>query len=232
VTSLASVLFALTSLIAPLLQVSGENQASLQAVSDLLERHYETLARERTTSHEDSAHKVNLRDLLCDMQKWFLHLTGVGFDRQGGTPRMRGFKEILVPVERTSVVDHEDGYTPAARHLPIDNVELKRVLPRWLRALKSIFPCARIIFNIRRDVMAQANSGFHRKQGSRAEELTDLNAAIEYIHTERGDDKSFLLATEDLSTASLTRLAHWLVRVCTILIICSACPPLTTFAYT
>lgn len=209
-----------------MLQVSGENQASLQAVSDLLERHYEALARERTTMYEDTAHKVNLRDLLCDMQKWFLHLTGDEFDRRGGSPTSRGFKEIIVPVERMSVVDHEDGYTPPARHLPIDTVEHNRILPRWLRALDSIFPCARIIFNIRRDVIAQANSGFHRKQGSTPRELAELNAAIQYMHTERGDEKSYLLATEDLSAASLTRLAHWMVRLVPIMY--SACPPLTT----
>ena len=200
--------------------------------ADLLERHYEVLARQRavddvamlvretvgdnTTAGDRGEGKapINIHSLLCTLQNYFITLTGAdlraGPGAKGPQRATFGFKEIVVPPGRLSVVDHEDGFTPPARHLPVSSAG--QLAPRWLRALDSIFPCARIVYNTRKDVDAQAMSGFHRKQGSSPEELKHLNNAIHELHAKRGNERSLLIAAEDLSTQSLTELAHWMVR--------------------
>ena len=60
------------------------------------------------------------------------------------------------------------------------------------------------------DVAAQASSAFHRVQGSTPAQIASLNGAIARLHGSRGRAYSFQIAQEEISEASLTRLAHWL----------------------
>eukprot|EP00961_Rhodomonas_salina_P131312 1767251-Rhodomonas_salina.2 len=79
--------------------------------------------------------------------------------------------------------------------------------------LKDVFPCARIVFNIRHDVEEQSKSGFHAKHNNKRKKTSELskrNKEILSLHAEMGPQQSYLLALEDFNTQNFNKLAEWL----------------------
>lgn len=200
----------------PGVHVGGENQASLEAAAELLGRFTETQIREQVTlDFAGNTGAGNTHALLCSLQQWFRELAGGAAPQLAdGLPepiRALGFKELLSPRSRSTTYDHADR-APPSRHLPVDLDAA--AAPRWLHALNTIFPCARIVFNTRSNTVEQAQSAFHKEQGTQPAELSALNELVGRLHAQRGDARSFHLAKEDISADSLTRLAGWLGFYC------------------
>ena len=75
-----SIMEALNAL--PNVKISGENQASLEAAAELLGRHLEHIDREMVVQDASTnaamAHgNINKQVLLCNLQRWFIELSGV-----------------------------------------------------------------------------------------------------------------------------------------------------------
>lgn len=191
--------------------------------------------RKAAMEHE----QVSENALFCHLQDWFRSLIGSSAtDQHGmdGTTRIPsaapespmalatlGFKELMA-VPAHSIDDDHKGHLPPARHLPVEvhnGTEMSAVdgaaetLPRWLTFLRTLFPCGRIIFTTRRDTKAQAAAAFHRKQGSTARELEELNRVIIHRFLPSLGDRAKHIAMEDISPETITHLAQWLGFNCT-----------------
>ena len=83
-----SIMEALNAL--PNVKISGENQASLEAATELLSRHLEHIDREMVVQNASTnaamAHgNVDKKALLCNLQRWFVELSGTKSEAHGRT---------------------------------------------------------------------------------------------------------------------------------------------------
>ena len=210
-----SIVEALNSL--PGVSLSDENQASLDVSATLLERYSERLKRMTITPNATGMVESSLpHELLCSLQGWYRSLIGLEMGRRSASeasarPVTLGLKELITLRSRSTFPDHDDRLPPA-RHLPVDADKPEE--PLWLQLLDEVFPCARIIFNARRNTTAQARSAFHGKQGTTPHELDVLNRQIERYHAARGGHRSFRLDLEEFSPLRFDQLAQWLGLGC------------------
>lgn len=109
------------------------------------------------------------------------------------------------------MVIQEGQGTPTSPHLLVSSEGASE--PRWLTTLDEIFPCARIIFSMRRDTSAQAQSAFLRETGVGSEKLIALNAAAHRFQAAR-PDRSTLVTLEDFTPDRFSELARWVGFEC------------------
>ena len=192
----------------PRVSLAGENQGSLEVSSILLERYTEARVR---NSNTNAASVGNWNELICAIQQWYRGLAGIEAREAPGRQITLGFKELLSLRPQSTFFDHEN-QLPPARHLPCDADDPEE--PQWMKLLDTAFPCARIIFNVRSNTTAQAQSAFHKKQGTSPQDLDALNAIVDRLHAARGGSRSFHLALEDFSVAKFNQLAQWLELEC------------------
>ena len=95
--------------------------------------------------------------------------------------------------------------------------------------LDTLFPCSRIVVNLRRDRRAQARalvSSFFDAEDSLAESTPPLTLVerdvervsqflLEWHQNKSSTGRSFLMYTEDMTAERFTQLAQWLGRPCT-----------------
>ena len=203
----------------PGVYISGENQASLEAAVELRQRRRETVRRGAAVRDHAAQHRDQVDDsaLLCTLQQWFVHLAGVPIHMSHSRTPILGFKELITLEPLSVVQDHENTLVPPVRHLSVASSPGgmgKDVEPRWLSLLEEVFPCARIVFNTRSNTTQQAQSAFHRKQGTKPWQLDSLNDIVHQFHARRGGYRSFHLELEEFSEARFTQLAHWLGVAC------------------
>jgi len=81
-----------------------------------------------------------------------------------------------------------------------------------LTFLTQLFPCARFVVNIRRNLKAQSHSAFWNQPGKRDEVLKVLKSESQTLRGWQAKDRSrrFLLELEDFSTHTFNSLLHWL----------------------
>ena len=212
-----SIVEALNSL--PGVSLANELQASLDASATLLERYFETLQRISVTPNATGTameSSVVPHELLCSLQGWYRSLIGVATGQKsvmGPSARQAtlGLKELVTLRSHSTFFDHENRLPPA-RHLPVDADAPEE--PLWLQLLDEVFPCARIVLNVRRNTTAQARSAFHRQQGTAPHELDVLNAQVGRWHAARGGRRSFRLDLEEFSPLRFHELAKWLGHEC------------------
>jgi hypothetical protein len=84
-------------------------------------------------------------------------------------------------------------------HVPLDQLDFVQLL----------FPCSRFVFSYRRDLVAQGNSGFHKKQQTSLVKLSEERVKMLKAHESLGDFQTFLMPLEDLDAERLTALVDW-----------------------
>ena len=192
-----SLLEAINSL--PGVKLSGENEAALMPALELYKR-AKTFKNKKGAANEHGS--VSLTSVLCSLQQTFLALDPATDATNAAVAR--GFKELMVPERYAGgKPSHLNGYDT-----------------EWLRFLDTLFPCAKIIFNIRANVTEQGGSwsrssfmsSFYIKQRQAVftAELEQLNKHVLHHHSARGGNKSYLIRLEDFSTGHFTKMAHWL----------------------
>ena len=143
----------------------------------------------------------------------------------GGRGQIFGFKE-LIELRSFEV----DGPFPGE----FPHLEVSGRKQEWVQFLDKLFPCSRIVLNLRRDTAAQARailSSFGSSQknfahdpfGDATPPLTlierDVEEASRFIlelHQNRSaTGRSFLVYTEDMTAERFSQLARWLDRPCT-----------------
>ena len=155
-------------------------------------------------------------DALCTQQSLMASLaSGGNLSGQGSAPHILGFKELV------ALPSMDDG---VHEHLSSTDME-------WLDYLNVLFPCSRIVFNVRRDHAAQAEAMFHLFRAAKGNRTVSKHARVSELEKELGElygrvlqwhsrfreeGRSFLMHTEnDFSPEGFTRLAHWLELPCT-----------------
>ena len=195
-----SILEALNSL--PGVHLRGENHASLWAAYELFRR----ATAEGPNAYGAPAYEhgpISEQQLLCTLQDFFEAFDPP--DAGGSAPRVLGFKELVMPgslanVTGTEQLDSDE--EPRMEHL-VDEAD------DWLGFLQRLFPCARVIFNYRRDTTGQANSTFFHLHNVTSATMDRMNERmLERFST--GGLRSFLMPLEDFTPEGATRMAHWL----------------------
>jgi hypothetical protein len=72
----------------------------------------------------------------------------------------------------------------------------------------NIFPCAKVIVNVRKDLEAQRKSAFYKKLG-RANDLRQRTNALLALHEKLGPKRSFLIELEAFSVDIFNQLLDW-----------------------
>mmetsp|Transcript_3826 Transcript_3826/g.6484 ORF Transcript_3826/g.6484 Transcript_3826/m.6484 type:complete len:259 (-) Transcript_3826:217-993(-) len=85
-------------------------------------------------------------------------------------------------------------------HVPMDQLHFIRLL----------FPCSRFVFNYRQDLVAQSNSGFHKKENTSLFQLSSEREKMLQAHRELGDFQTFLQPLEEFDTEHLNTMVDWL----------------------
>lgn len=86
---------------------------------------------------------------------------------------------------------------------------------RWsgtaeLDFLMSLFPCAKVLVNIRRDVVAQSSSGMFRKKKNRSSaSFANMNELLE-TWQKRHQTRTKLLTTKELTCSHMNDVYEWL----------------------
>ena len=143
----------------------------------------------------------------------------------GGRGQIFGFKELI---ELRSF--EADGPFPGE----YPHLEVSGQKREWVRFLDELFPCSRLVLNLRRDTAAQARailSSFGSSQknfahdpfGDATPPLTlierDIEEASRFIlelhKNKSATGRSFLVYTEDMTAGRFSQLAQWLDRPCT-----------------
>lgn len=184
-----SLLEALNSL--PGVYLSGENRAALLPA---MEMYIKAKAFANTHGAANEHNKLSLNSVLCSLQETFLALD------PSDTADVRGFKELVVPTSIAApVIEDKDHHA----HFAADRTD-------WLEFLETLFPCAKIVFNLRADVASQSDSAFYGELKVPADELSHVNKQVMQMHEARGGNRTFLMRLEDFSAAHFTKMAAWL----------------------
>ena len=157
---------------------------------------------------------------LCAQQQFMATLSGAS------PGQIMGFKELiqLPSVGKDAKQDEHFSFTDPVRPRPRHVRYLPRPTPAflaqgWLEFLDVLFPCARIVFSLRRDLAAHARSistAFNVDEEPLQEELAIESAKLLEWHSRRSSTgkRSFLMYQEDLTKESFNELAHWLGIKC------------------
>lgn len=201
----------------PGVSLGGENFAMLNVAKDMVGRTDElTDIQEKNMA---SAYEVKSTDLshqtLCSMQQVFAKLANGSLADESGH-QILGFKELVSIPSLSKWTSHSGKPVP---HFSAWNSD-------WLDFIDRLFPCSRIVFNMRRDSAAQgrAIAGTFRRARDLPlhtieKELAAANDNLKKWHVERGNgtvgkSRSFMMYTEDLGPERFTQLAQWLGLNC------------------
>ena len=140
----------------------------------------------------DSAHRrqlanepVDLEGVMCELQRWFVTELGVGA-APSSQPTF-GFKLMIDP-----------------------KAEFWRS-KKLFTFLQAVFPCAQYLFNLRKDVQAQAYAQLYQDVNVQPEELQAVNDDAVARTESLGNSRSRLLYLDDFSNlTSYNSVAHWL----------------------
>ena len=201
-----SVLEALNSL--PGVNLRGENHASLWAAFELFRR----ATAEGPNAAGGPAYEhgpLSEEQLLCTLQDFF-----VAFDPPSAlaphASTVLGFKELIMPASMANM----SGMMRSSSQSEMLVEHLVDSPDDWLRFAQRLFPCARVVFNYRRDTIRQANSTFFGNHHVTHDVLDRLNARFHEWHErfERADGsfRSYLMPLEDFTPEGATELAHFL----------------------
>ena len=201
----------------PGVSLGGENFAMLNVAKDMVSRTDELT--DIQVKNMASAYEVKSTDLshqtLCSMQQVFAKLANGSLADESGH-QILGFKELVSIPSLSKWTSHSGKPVP---HFSAWNSD-------WLDFIDRLFPCSRIVFNLRRDSAAQgrAIAGTFRRARDLPlhtieKELTAANENLKKWHVERGNgtvgkSRSFMMYTEDLGPERFTQLAQWLGLNC------------------
>jgi hypothetical protein len=162
--------------------LAGENFGQVNYLQEMHDKavHTASMGQGPAPAHGPWKHgHINTARLLCDHQQYLMHIMGKSSANSAEDQQlsMVGFKEI--------------------RHLDTTTLDFFKVL----------FPCARYIVNIRRNVAQQHKSGFQKKKST--EVLQHSNAVLE-SWAQHNKERCFFLPLEDFSLESFNTLFHWL----------------------
>ena len=162
---------------------------------------------------------------LCAQQSIMASLAGGNGSlvaaKMGGHDQIFGFKELI---ELPSF--EADGPFPGE----FPHLEVSARKRAWVSFLEQLFPCSRLVLNLRRDTAAQARAilssfgDFARDPlGDATPPLTlverDVEEASRFIlelhKNKSASGRSFLVHTEDMTAELFSQLAQWLGRPCT-----------------
>ena len=197
----------------PGVSLSGENYALLTNAQEISGKTMR-LSQSGGAAFEAAADTGMVQDeTQCAMQEVFAKIGGGDLRQRDG---IFGFKEL---VSLPSLRKFINGKRPTEH--------FNSWATSWLDYIDELFPCARIVFNIRRDVTAQARAIFSTFDGASSIALTQIEKEMQAVsdsfvawHGERsrasgGKARSFLLYTEDFTAERFTQLAQWLGFPCT-----------------
>jgi len=195
----------------PGVQLAGENYALLNTAHAMFKKASKLASHGKDAAAFESAAEGVEETSLCSFQRVFASLAG----RKPGKTYF-GFKELVaLPSLRKWI----NGKKPTEHFVSWTH--------EWLDFLDKLFPCARIIFNVRRDVTAQARAIYSTFEGASnialtqiEREMSSVSKALLAWHAQRsqpgsGKARSFLLYTEDFTAGRFTQLARWLGFPCT-----------------
>ena len=212
----------------PGVSLSGENlglltdmQREFAKVDSLVSRNK---AKESAAFYLPELHGLK-RHTLCAQQSTIARLAGANgssANMGGGPDQIFGFKELV------ELRSFEAGgkFAAGTSHLEASTKDKRE----WVQFLEKLFPCSRIVFNLRRDRAAQARAilssfGSFSKDpfGDASPPLTlvenDIEQASQFLlemHNNRSaTGRSFLMYTEDMTAKRFSELARWLDRPCT-----------------
>lgn len=190
----------------PGLSLRGENHATIWSAYDMYQR---SVADGPSESHLPSYEHgpLSTQRLLCELQDFFEAFDPQAARWQGEQVVMHGFKELILPSDTAAMkAPLIDRVEQSPQHLDGDAMD------GWMKFVLELFPCARIIFNYRRDTVAQANASFHQRDGATPQWLDAMTTTMRSWHERISNSSasSYLFALEDLSPVEATRMAHWL----------------------
>jgi len=164
-----------------------------------------------------------LKHSLCVQQSMVTRLADAGEDEAdaaAGAAQIRGFKELL----QLPSLDAGGEFASEYPHLST-RPEVRR---EWVEYLETLFPCSRIVLNLRRDRAAQAQGildSFFDTNGDplsappldRIEKELEMVSRfmLEWHGNKSATGRSFLMYTEDMDAQRFTELAQWLGQPCT-----------------
>ena len=213
----------------PGVSLSGENlglltdmQREFAKVDSLVSRNK---AKESAAFYLPELHGLK-RHTLCAQQSTIARLAGANGSSAnvvgGGPDQIFGFKELI----ELRSFESDGKFAAGTSHLEASTKEKRE----WVEFLEKLFPCSRIVFNLRRDRAAQARAilssfGSFSKDpfGEASPPLTlvenDIEQASQFLlemHNNRSaSGRSFLMYTEDMTAKRFSELARWLGRPCT-----------------
>jgi len=203
----------------PGVSLGGENFAMIDVAREMVDRADKLQQRGDSAAFEMKNEHLSA-DVLCSMQDVFAKLTNHDLGQSiNGQQRILGFKEL---VALPSASQWQDGAKGGAKGVP----HLAAGTTNWLDFIDRLFPCARIVFNTRRDVATQSRaiaSTFGTARGMPLHKIEQdvraVNADFERWHAERSRGnsskaRSFMVYAEDLGPSIFTQLARWLGRDC------------------
>ena len=195
----------------PGVQLAGENYALLNTAHAMFKKASKLASHGKDAAAFESAAEGVEETSLCSFQRVFASLAG----RKPGKTYF-GFKELVALPSLRKWINNKK----PTEHFVSWTQE-------WLDFLDRLFPCARIVFNVRRDVTAQARAIYSTFEGASNIALTQIEREMSAVskallewHSERsqpnsGKARSFLLYTEDFTSERFTQLAQWLGFPCT-----------------
>ena len=205
----------------PGVSLSGENfgvledlRAEFAKVSELVGRN----GRQSPAAYFVPKPDGLLKHALCGQQSMVARWAGRMSEQKGEVEQIYGFKELL----QIPSMDSGGQFEAEQPHLPSRHEE-------WVEFLETLFPCSRIVLNLRRDRAAHARalvtSFFETKDRLDASvpplDLVEkeLEAVSQFMLEWHGNrsrlGRSFLMYTEDMDAQRLTELAQWLGQPCT-----------------
>jgi len=200
----------------PGVSLGGENFAMINVAREMVDRADKLQQRGDSAAFEMKNEQLS-SDVLCSMQDVFAKLTNHDLGQSNsGQQTILGFKEL---VSLPSTSEWQEG-AKGVPHLAAGNAN-------WLDFIDRLFPCARIVFNTRRDIATQSRaiaSTFGTARGMPLHKIEQdvraVNANFEKWHAERNSgnsskSRSFMMYAEDLAPSRFTQLARWLGLNCT-----------------
>ena len=204
----------------PGVSLSGENfgvledlRAEYAKVSELVGRN----GRQSPAAYFVPKPHGVLKHALCGQQSMVARWAGRTGER-AGADQIYGFKELL----QIPSMDSGGEFEAEQPHLPSRHRE-------WVEFLETLFPCSRIVLNLRRDRPAHARAvltSFFDTKDRLDESVPPLDLVekeletvsqfmLEWHHNRSATGRSFLMYTEDMDAKRFTELAQWLGQPCT-----------------
>jgi hypothetical protein len=205
----------------PGVSLSGENfgvledlRAEFAKVSELVGRN----GRQSPAAYFVPKPDGVLKHTLCGQQSMVARWAGRTSELAHKADQIYGFKELL----QVPSMDSGGEFEAEQPHLPSRHRE-------WVEFLETLFPCSRIVLNLRRDRPAHARAvltSFFDTTDRLDESVPPLDLVekeleavsqfmLEWHHNRSATGRSFLMYTEDMDAQRFTELAQWLGQPCT-----------------